>query len=699
VIQQPPCQVHLDFHTSEAIPAVGSRFSRENWQEALRLGNVQAINIFAKCHHGWSYYPTAVGAPHPALRTDLLGTQIEACHEMGVRCPIYYTVGWSARDARMHPEWCVRDAEGGIVATDPALAGTPDPEAKRPPVSWIFLCPSGEYRRLMLAQTEEICARYPVDGLWYDICAGPVCRCPACRAGMAEAGLDPAREEEAAAYNHAKWRSFMEECNAVLRRRHPEATVFYNGTTVMHEDGRHTAAGSEYHTLNSHYELEDLPTTWGGYDKLSLRSKHFIRYGKPIIAMSGKFHTSWGEFGGFKHREAIRYEAAAMLAHGAACCFGDQLHPLGEMELCTYRNIGFAYEYVRELSPYCLPATPFATLGLWRSGSEPDDQGTVNMLLESHRDFVVVDEGPASPGATPGQDPGLSDCEVVVLPGARCLSPEQARRLQRFVEKGGGLLILGESILSGESAPEREAAAGGAPGEPRMLFDVGASYEGPPRFEQDYTLLPAGSPLRGSPPAALSEADVPESPFLNYRAALRVRPRAEAEVLAHIHEPYFDRSYARYCSHQNTPYRPERAGHPAALRRGRVLFLAHRLGALYHAHGARVHRELFAAAVRLLHTRPALSAALPSAGRLTLMHQPQHRRYVAHLLYAPPLLRGRCLLIEDLPPLHGVPLRLRVPQPVRRAYLAPGKRPLRLSPETEVTVPELRGHQAVVFEY
>ena len=61
----PARQIHLDFHTSELIPGVGSRFDKRQWQEALRLGHVNWINVFAKCHHGWSYYPTRVGNVHP----------------------------------------------------------------------------------------------------------------------------------------------------------------------------------------------------------------------------------------------------------------------------------------------------------------------------------------------------------------------------------------------------------------------------------------------------------------------------------------------------------------------------------------------------------------------------------------------------------------------------------------------------------
>ncbi|MBM4149566.1 MAG: beta-galactosidase, partial [Lentisphaerae bacterium] len=105
-------QVHLDFHTSEHIGGIGARFQRRQFQAALQLGHVNSITVFAKCHHGWSYYPTKVGQPHPHLKIDLLKAQIEACHEIGVRAPIYLTLGWSAQDARQHPEWTVRQRDG-----------------------------------------------------------------------------------------------------------------------------------------------------------------------------------------------------------------------------------------------------------------------------------------------------------------------------------------------------------------------------------------------------------------------------------------------------------------------------------------------------------------------------------------------------------------------------------------------------------
>ena len=44
----PSRQVHLDFHTSEFIPGIGEKFDKKQWQEALKVGHINAINIFAK---------------------------------------------------------------------------------------------------------------------------------------------------------------------------------------------------------------------------------------------------------------------------------------------------------------------------------------------------------------------------------------------------------------------------------------------------------------------------------------------------------------------------------------------------------------------------------------------------------------------------------------------------------------------------
>ena len=142
-------------------------------------------------------------------------------------------------------------------------------------------------------------------------------------------------------------------------------------------------------------------------------------------------------------------------------------------------------------------------------------------------------------------------------------------------------------------------------------------------------------------------------------------------MLAHIHEPYFSRTYAHYCSHQNTPYRLERAAHPAAIQKGRVIFVANPLDLMYQHRAARPHRDLFERLLRRIYTDPVLHVEMPSGGRVSLLHQPEQRRYVAHLLYATPHYRGGLELIEDLVPLFDVPVELQVDEPVKKVTLIP----------------------------
>jgi Hypothetical glycosyl hydrolase 6 len=660
VFRLPARQVHLDFHTSEHISNVGARFDRKQFQKALKIGRVQSVTVFAKCHHSWSYYPTKVGRRHPRLvrGLDLLGEQIGACHAIGVRAPIYYTVGWSANDAAEHPDWRAKLRDGRDSTWNFDVGAWP--EEILPPNAWIDLCPSGAYRERILEQTREICEMYAVDGLFYDICNSKPCFCENCRAAMRIAGLDAVSDAHERLHCTAKWAAFMSDCREIVLRRHPQATVFFNGQTKMQTP-------DELKTLQTHFELEDLPTTWGGYDKLPIRAKLYSKYGKAMIAMSGKFHTQWGEFGGFKHPDAITCEAAAMLACGAGCSFGDQLHPSGEVNLDTYRNIGRAYAYVERVEEYSAGASPYSNLGIYLSNAQEHDHGVANMLMEEQIDFDVL---------RPGHD-DLAKYQTIVLTGGAVLDRESVKPLNEYVGAGGSLLVLGRSAFD---VNHHE----------RLVLDVGARYIGPARHDVDYTQM-----------RTKAGAFAVDSPFLNYSAAPRIRAARGATPLADVYEPYFSRTYAHYCSHLNTPNQLEPAGHHAAIRKGRVIYLPHDLGALYYAHGARLHRALFAHMLHRLHTRPVLRVALPSAGRATLLHQPQHRRYVLHLLYAPPLQRGRCLVIEDMPEIRDVAVQLRVPEKIKRVRLPLERKTLKPQLSrgvVSVTVPRLHCHQVVIFE-
>lgn len=654
-------QIHLDFHTSEAIDNIGADFDKKQFQDALIVGNVNSINIFGKGHHSWCYYPTVAGSMHPGLNFDLLGAQIDACHEIGVRAQVYFTIGWSANDAINHPEWAILNKEG----TNDFRELTKDLGPEDPfGWGWELLSPEGEYLDLILAQTEEIVKNYEVDGMWFDIVPFSTPNySEASIADMLERGIN-INDPDAVMERHVeKMREFLSKSNEVVKKYRPEASIYYNWSTHANTNHALEMLKYKFYEYNTKHDLEDLPTAWGGYDIFPWRSKYFANTGKEIVAMSGKFHKSWGEFGGFKHRDAILYEAASMVAFGACANFGDQLHPSGKMEMATYENIGYAYEYVKKIEAYGVGAKHIASTGLYISEDKEAIEGTVQMLLECQVNFNVVNTL---------ED--WSDIETLVITSGGVLEKD-IPKIQTFIEKGGKVLAMGEGIIK-NNIP---------------IIDIGADYLGEATYDVDYTVLDK----------AIDE-NMANTPFLNYTPALRIKPQEGTEILATIHEPYFSRTIAHYSSHKNTPYQTTAAEHPAAVKKKNVVYLAHDLDRQYYAEGARLHRDLFFYALQLLRTKPMVTADMPSSGRINLLHQPEQNRYVLHLLYATPIQRGSVRVIEDLVPIYNIEITANLPQKIKKAYLIPSGESLDMHWDGKVenmTIPKLMVHTGVVMEY
>jgi hypothetical protein len=621
-------QVHLDFHTSPHIEGIGEDFDAEHWQRTLTQAHVDSITLFATCHHGYAYTDLPSAERHPHLGFDLLAKQVEASHAVGIATPIYLTAGINNWAAERHPEWREIGSDGRYTgwSESPLEAG------------FHRVCFNSPYLDLLCEQIRDVVRKFPTaNGIFLDIISQGDCCCKWCLATMREMGLDPLKDDDREIKREAVLLKYYEATTAAAKALRPDMPVFHNSGNVQR--GR-----TDLLRHFSHLEIESLPTGGWGYDHFPLSARYTTLLPYDVIGMTGKFHTTWGEFGGYKHPNALRYECAAMLAHGTGCSVGDQLHPGGRLDESTYELIGTAYREVRAKEPFCRGSRPVADIGVISSiacnprqeRESQADNGVSRVLLESQLLFNVLE---------PTWD--FSPYRLLILPDDIRVDDDLRRRIEAYLQQGGRLLLTGTSGLNAE----RDGC----------VFDLGATLHGPSPFEPDYVL-----------PVEDLQADFCRSPLVMYLRASRLKAAAGTS-LGQVYDPYFNRDFRHFSSHQHTPYRSEPSGFDLGVTHGPITYLAHPWFSIYAAYGAVAYRQVVHRAIlRALDTPPTVEAKLPSTARMTLTHQPDESRYLLHLLHATPIQRGAAVklqggnavasqpiqIIEDLLPLQDIQLKL-----------------------------------------
>lgn len=642
-------QVHLDFHTSELIPGIGADFDKAQFQQALQTGHVNSITVFAKCHHGNFYYFSEKYHTHPDLRCDLLRGMVDACHEIGVNAPVYISAGYDESTAREHPEWCNVSPKNG-----------PRPYLM---AGYHLLCYNTPYLDLLEAQTKEVVSRFPdADGIFFDISAPHRCACKWCVEGMLRQGLDPENEADQDAYAEQVYANYCRRVNAAVHDACPGMRIFHNGGHIRR--GRRDLAA-----FDTHLELESLPTGGWGYDHFPLSMRYCQQLPMESLGMTGKFHTTWGEFGGFKHPNALIYETALSVAMGAKCSVGDQLHPRGAMQRATYELIGQAYARIERIEHLCRNVTGVADVGLLSQETvgkkDNGDRGANRILLEGKYLYDVLD-----------CESDFSKYKVLILPDDVRPEGDLLVKLRAFTAKGGKLLCTGSSGMDAEG---------------RLLFDLGAADPVDCGCEPSY-MIPE------------EDLDVfSAAPFVVYAKGYDVR--ATGRVLARRAKPYFNRSALHFSSHQHAPDDPEAGSVPAITAGAEGVYVSWPLFGEYYQMGSITTRRMLTRVLDLLlGDKKTLTTSLPAQGIVTLQHQAEEGRHVLHLLYAIPVRRGQKTdIIEDIPTVRDVQVSLRLSQgsAPSRVYLAPEGTDLPFTVDNgrlSFVLPELWCHAPIVIE-
>lgn len=673
-------QIHLDFHTSELIKNIGAEFSKEKFQKALKLGHINSINVFAKCHHGWAYHPSEANEIHPKLNFDLLGAMIDACHEIGVKAPIYISAGLDEKMARRHPEWLIRDKDEKLICF-----GTLKNDFMEP--GYHEFCFNSPYLDYLIHQIEEIVENYPCDGIWLDIVGERMCYCQNCVETLIREGKDPRDEESVKELGKRTFENYAKRVKEVVYKIQPDIKIFHNSGHI-HRGRR------DLLDVSTHIEIESLPTGGWGYDHFPISAKYVQNKGKVFLGMTGKFHTTWGEFGGYKHPNALRYEAALCLANGARCSIGDQMHPEGFLDEATYDLIGKAYSEVEAKEPWCSDVKActdiaFITLeaaaikGNISKDAKADkdinmskaDIGALRVLQEGNFLFDVID-----------LEEDFNKYKVIILPDFIRVEDTLQKKLNLFFKKGGKVLATGESGLDMEGK--------------NFAIDLGVRYAGKNLYNPDY--------FRPS----FDLYNLKSTAFVQYTIGQKVKLDGGIE-LGCRENPYFNRAVYSFSSHQHTPNEMKYAG-IGMVESKNGIYIAWNMFEDYGTVGSIPTKEVLLYALNRLVKDKTIEIDLPAQGIVTLMHQKCRNRYVNHILYASPVKRGARILnssasdivsfevIEDILPLNDIKVKVRIPHKIKGVYLAPQMSDVVFLQEDDMisyTVPHMECHQMVVMDY
>lgn len=645
----PTRQVHLDFHTSEHIPAVAESFDAEAFAQTVAQAHINSMTVFARCHHGWMYYdseqfPERV---HPTLKNkNLLVQQVKALHKKGIKAPVYLTVQVDYFTAQRHGEWLIRNKDG-------THTGGPFTE----PGFWQRLCVNTEYLSFLKAHTAEIIKLFgsELDGLFFDIVGVVPCWCENCRKEMRKRNIDIEDEAQVKAFARFVMARFKQEMTDFIHSFYKDITVFYNSGHI----GPDIRECAEAYT---HFEIESLPSGWG-YADFPAVGKYAQKFGKDVLGMTGKFHNTWGDFHSLKNQAALEFEAFRALSYGFGISIGDQLEPNGCLNPNTYELIGRVYAQVEAREKWARGGKHFAEAAILND----EDCGYSEDKACRLSAVALFDElGFQTDVIDAAMD--FSPYRLLIVTDNIKGSEELSQKLNDFVKNGGKILSAGKGALYNGKYPAC----------------YGVEYFGENELTPDF-IVPEGEMAHG-----LFEGNE----YVMYDGC-HIEP-AGAEVLMEASVPYFNRTGEHFCSHDYTPSSKRRSHIAATIYNENVIVLAHPLFTYYSIMAPLWCKRIAANAVEKLLKTQLVTHNGPSTMTVNLLEFKD--MYCAHLLsYIPVRKCQKIDIVEERTVLYDVELSFHLPKAIKSATIVPENIPLAVKDNT-VLVPKIDGYTIVKLD-
>lgn len=650
----------FDFHTMPANPDVGKDFDAEALAAIFAQAGVDYVVFPARCNLGIAYYPTKIGTPHPSLHCDIVGNLTRACHRRGIRVSAYINLGLSHEEGLRHRDWLVLPENGETYTKNPLNSFFRQ---------MCYLSDYGDHAAAMAAEVVKTC---DVDGLFLDCMNTRPCIGIECLDAMAKEGVVWQDPKQLHAFNQRKIVGMAQRVADAVRAVKPGALLYFNGVGFEAQQA-----------IGSYLEFECLPTGGWGYEILPVGARYLRTLGKPVLNMTGRFHRSWGDFGGIRTEASLEYDCLYGLANGLSTTIGDHFHPRGDINRAVAALDTRIYQRLQKLQPWLDDAKPLTEIAVPMLKPYPgydyqtsEDRaaynnefnaikGATRMLCELKQQFDV-----------PSRMSSWEPYSILVLSDYVQLDDDCRARVASHLAKGGAILA---SAWSGLDSQRRDF----------VFPEWGVHYCG--EDPCDPAFLNAGPEIA---------AALPEMPITFYDRGVEVSAQAGTAVLGTIITPYYN---SHWDGRHGFVYLPpdKDSGRPAVTCTKQVAYVTHPVFTSYYNAAPVPMRQLVAKLLARLLPRPLLKTpGAPSFLRATVCSQPG-RRMVHLLAYLPENRGAGCAMIEEPLLVDEQQIALREDgREVKNVYLAPqgDKLPFtRQDGYVLVTLPKMRGYALLVF--
>lgn len=651
-IHLPKWCLFFDFHTMPACPDVGKNFNPDEFTERIRKCGVDYIVFPAKCNLGMCYFNTRIGTKHPSLKYDMFGEIVKNCKKRGIAISAYINVGISHHDALFHREWCILTPEGYTYRPD------------RLNSFFRTMCYNTGYRDYILELIKEIVSNYSVDGLFLDCMRTPPCIGVECIREIKEKGIDWNNLEELEKFALFSQLRMAKLISETARRIKPNLLLYFNGIPYALQKN-----------VGNYIEFECLPTGGWGYETLPVFSRYLRTLKKPVVNMTGRFHTSWGDFGGIRTEAAIEYDCLYGLANTMRITIGDHLHPRGEINNAVFDLIERVYKKLQKFEPWFENAESFTEIGViipqpgFKNYKNEKNRiiakGIARILSELKLQFDILTE-----------DSFWKEYKLLVLPDEVLLDNRIKNRVKIHLKNGGLIISTGYSGLDNEKKDF-------------VIEEWNLKFKGELPFEPVYFVVTS----------EIGEK-IPEMPLDTYENGIAVKPGKDVKTLGRFVSPYYTKHWDGEHGFVYLP--PDKITEfPAIVMNDKVIHICFPLFTPYSNIAPVYLKNLLNNLIKKFLPDPVIkTSGLPSFARVFLTSQ--ENRKIVHILSYVPERRGNIDIIEEPVEVRNIALNLRKDNlKIRSVYTAPNKKKLKFEIKENyihTEIPSVKGYSIIVFE-